>query len=426
MSLKKMVINNTAWLISEKILNLFGLLFITSSLARYIGPDNFGKINFAIYLFGILQTVAIWGSDTICTKRLSKNAASGYVLLKAISKLRLFIFFIISIPFLTYVYLTSDSVIFYFSAAVAASSFFYIQDIYIIINDVSLKSKINVATNSVGLVISLAIRYLIVKLSLDLYFLSIPIILTTLIPFLIRRIIAKREINHARLIFKKEKKYIAYMLSVGFPLVISSVSVAIYCNISRLMLGTLNSMKDLGIYSVAVTLSSAWSFVNTSFVTSMTPGLYSSSTTNKAKNVCANMSQVIILLTIMYFISFLLVGKWLILYLYGDSFVTAYELTIPLIIATGLSSLGMPSSRYIVYHGGYSFLGKKTLIISCLGFIASYLFIMKFGIFGAAYSTLVIELLSLTVLNYFYRGANVFSLHFNIFNLSLLRGLLRK
>jgi len=227
-----------------------------------------------------------------------------------------------------------------------------------------------------------------------------------------------------RSIFVK-KKYLKYAFFSGLPLVISSVSVAIYTNTSRLMLGSIESKSALGIYAVAITLGSAWGFVNNAFVTSITPKLYSSKTHIDAKNICSFMSQVIILFTLGYLLFFLLAGKLLLSTLYGPAFISSYGVTLPLIISTGVSALGMPASRFIVHFSGYSFLGKKTLITCGIGFIINYLMIKYYGLYGAAYSTLIIEVLSLTFFNYFFRKISVFKMHLGILNIRSLFNLIK-
>jgi O-antigen/teichoic acid export membrane protein len=58
--LKSRLFSNSLWMISEKIISIFGLIFVTSFVAKYIGPENFGKLTFAGSLFAIVQTISLW------------------------------------------------------------------------------------------------------------------------------------------------------------------------------------------------------------------------------------------------------------------------------------------------------------------------------------------------------------------------------
>jgi len=181
----------------------------------------------------------------------------------------------------------------------------------------------------------------------------------------------------------------------------------------------------LGIYAVALTLGSSWSFINNSFVTSMTPKLYASNLDSEASFFACVMSQFIILISLAYLIAFILLGDFLISSLYGFNYSSAFFVTIPIILSTCLSSLGMPTSRYIVKNNGYSFLGKKTVLLCLIAIPISFICIKKFGILGAAYSTLLVELISLTFFNYFFKKGLVFRMHTRLLNPKIILDFVR-
>lgn len=74
---------NAVWMMSEKIISIFGLIFVTSSVAKYVGPNLFGQIALSLSIFQIVQIIAQMGGGTIIFKRLSKNLNSGVLLLNA-------------------------------------------------------------------------------------------------------------------------------------------------------------------------------------------------------------------------------------------------------------------------------------------------------------------------------------------------------
>jgi O-antigen/teichoic acid export membrane protein len=80
-------------MMSEKIITLFGLIFVTSFVAKYVGAEVFGQIAFATSLFQIAMIIAQLGSDVIIFKRVSKNNKSGAWLISATLYLRSFIYF---------------------------------------------------------------------------------------------------------------------------------------------------------------------------------------------------------------------------------------------------------------------------------------------------------------------------------------------
>lgn len=418
MNIKNKIIKNTFWLLGERIINILGLIFVTSYVAKYLGPDNFGKLSLATYIYSLIQTIAIWGSDTISVKRISRNKSSGLSMLMSLRMIRVPIFIIAFIPTEIYIYITSDKLTLYYSLAVALSSLIAIQDFFVIANDATYNSKYNVITNVIGVFISFLVRYLIVLYQLDIVFFCLPIVLLNLVPYMLRYF--NFRVNNKitlKLDKSRRKFYFKYVLASGLPIVISSVSVAIYFNTSRLMLGAVESVKSLGIYSVAITLGSSWGFVNNAFITSITPKLYSKDSVDKTCFIAAFMSQFVIVITFLYAVFFFLLGDFIINSLYGYEYLSSFYVTFPLILSTGLSGLGMVTTRYIINYNGYSFLGRKATCVCVLGLFISYFFIKIWGMLGAAISTLAIEFISLTVMNYFFKGCSVFKMHLSIFKL---------
>ncbi|HBM7462756.1 TPA: oligosaccharide flippase family protein, partial [Escherichia coli] len=75
--MNKRILSNSIWMMSEKIISLFGLIFVTSFVAKYVGAEVFGQIAFATSLFQIAMIIAQLGSDVIIFKRVSKKIDSG-------------------------------------------------------------------------------------------------------------------------------------------------------------------------------------------------------------------------------------------------------------------------------------------------------------------------------------------------------------
>lgn len=415
--LKNKIFTNVVWLLSEKIISIVGLLFVTSYVAKYIGPDNFGKLNISVYYYSIIQTIALWGSDTIGIKRISKNLSSGLNFLFSFVSYRFLVFSIVAAITELYLYFTFDKLTFYFSLAVCASSLFSVVDVFNSYNEARLKSFFNVIANVIGIFVSLVIRFVIAHFELPPIFLCISIVCTGLVPFIIRSIIFLKTHNtHTVKSIRLKKDYVRYGIVTGTGLLISSVSVMIYVNISRVLLGYYNSLSDVGIYSVAMTLGTMWGFINNAIVVSITPKLYSSNNSN-TNETTAFTCQILMLIGFGYFIFFYLFGNFILESLYGKSYSAAYIVTFFLIASTCLSGLGMAISRYIISLNGYSYLARKSFFVVLLGGGVAIFLISHYGLIGASMSACFIELISVSFLNLFFKTDLMIKLFINIFNL---------
>lgn len=411
---------NALWMVSEKIISIFGLLFVTSFVAKYIGPYRFGQIALAIAVFQIVQVIAQMGFDNILFKRISVNRASGLKLISATFKIRTYIYSAISVLVLLYFYNKGDTLSFIFMASVCISFYFTSIDVYMIYNDASLASKINTYANVVGLIISLAIRYFIAELRLPVWLLSIPIVLTSLIPFFIRYLMAPKLNTLGK---RHVKKYNRYIIYTGIPLVISTVSMAIYSRINQFTVSYFVGNYDLGIYSVALTLGTTWGFVGNALAISFLSKIYAEKNSETARDKTAGLILGVLAVLLLFPVGFIILGKFVIFHLYGEHYISAYKIGVVICFSTIISTIGFISNRYIVKYSGYSYLSKKTLLALLISIPLSAIMVSCFGIMGAAYSIIIIEILSLTVMNYFYGDYLVLKMHLRIFNMKNIKHL---
>lgn len=407
--LSKKIISNSIWMIIEKFISILGLIFVTSYVAKYIGPSNFGKISLAATLFGFVQTLTWFGNQEILFKRVSKNPNSGLKYLFATQHLRKILFILFSLPILIGLYLYSDQLTLIFAIATALAVYFVTQDIYTIYNNAILASYINAIVNMVGLSVALLIRYIIVALELSYSFLAIPIIITTLIPFLLKKIIFNKNQNIKITSFIYYKKY---YFGTGGALVLSTLAVTLYTQVTSLMLAALTSTRELGVYTVAVTLGMSWSFVNVSIITSVLSRIYREKNTYQSYVMVAKLNNIIVLVSLLIIVFLTILGQWIINLLYGEAYQEAYELIGILGLATLCSGLGTVVARLLVKEGSYRYISKKMICVAIFALPISYGMIYMFELKGAAYSVLIIELLSLTFFNYFYKNGLIFKIHF--------------
>ena len=313
-----------------------------------------------------------------------------------------------SLPILFGLYIFTDLLTLIFGIATAFATYFITQDIYAVYNNAVLHSYINAIVNMVGLSIALAVRYVIVLFEMEYAYLSIPIVLVTLIPYLLKRYWFNRSLKTPIL---NQQKYRKYYFLAGGSLVISTLAVSFYTQITSLMLAKLTSLKDLGIYAVAVTLGTAWSFINFAVITSVLSKIYREKDHYQSYVMVAKLNLVILAVSLSVVAVLGLLGPWIIETLYGAAYQDAYKLLIILALSTMLSGLGTIAARLMVKEESYAYISKKMLFVALSALPISYGMIYVYGLIGAAYSVFIIELLSLTIFNYFYKDGLIFKIH---------------
>lgn len=139
-------------------------LFVTSFVAKYIGPSRFGQLALAIAIFQVVQVVAQLGCDNIIFKRVSQNATSGLKLIYSSFAIRAAIYIFIAFIVLAFFYKDTDFINFVF-CCLCVLLVFTSMDVFTIYNDATLNSKFNTIANVFGLIIGLVLRYIIAFLN---------------------------------------------------------------------------------------------------------------------------------------------------------------------------------------------------------------------------------------------------------------------
>lgn len=408
------------WMMSEKVITLFGLFFVTSFVAKYIGPSRFGQLALAIAIFQVVQVVAQLGCDNIIFKRVSQNATSGLKLIYSSFAIRAAIYIFIAFIVLAFFYKDTDFINFVFLLSVCIACFFTSMDVFTIYNDATLNSKFNTIANVFGLIIGLVLRYIIAFFELPIHLLSLPIVLTTMVPFIIRLYFTPK-IRNIKLKYKR--RYNSYLFATGIPLVISTISMTIYSRVNQFSLSYFSGSYELGIYSVALTLGTAWVFIGNALSISFLSKIYSEKDEFLAKDKTSGLIASVFTVLLVFPVFFVLFGKRIIFILYGNDYLAAYNILVILCLSTIVTSLGFISNRYIVKLSGYNYLSKKTILILLFSIPISIAMVYQWGLYGAAYSVLIIELLSLTIMNYFFRKGVVLKMHLGAFNLRNIKKL---
>lgn len=408
--------SNAIWIMLEKSVNIIGMIYINSVMAKYIGPDNFGKIAISTSLFIFVQTLSWFGGQNILFKRMSENTKSGIALAMHTQNQRRIFFLLSSSAVLIYLYFFTDPIVFLFGVANCIATYYIVMDFFSIYNNTQLKSKINTITNVIGLSVALLVRFCIAHFELPVYYFTIPIIIIPLMPYIMRLIYFKYT-TPVKESTKGAGMYNRHMLYTGGALILSSISADIYTQISSIFLAKIISYSNLGVYSVALTIGGAWSFIVLALITSFFSKIYSEKDPITVRELLVKINRIVILCSLVALGGFYLFGGYFIHFLYGDRFMKAVDIIPIIIVGTMFSSLGTICYRYMIKESGYSYLAKKMCLCCVLTIPLSWMMIQSFGINGAAYCFLIVEIMSCTLLNYFFKNRTIINMHLNVFKL---------
>src|SRR5438105_3814952 len=66
------ILGNSAWQVADKIVRIGVAIFVSLWVARYLGPNRFGQLNYALALTSVFSAVSNLGLDSIVIRELVK------------------------------------------------------------------------------------------------------------------------------------------------------------------------------------------------------------------------------------------------------------------------------------------------------------------------------------------------------------------
>lgn len=399
------IIKNMSWLFIEKIIRMAGGLLIGVWVARYLGPKDFGTLNFASAYVVIFSFFASMGLDQIVVRELTVNPKNIYSILgstffiKLIGGLLSLIIIALSLIFTSFDNETKY-IIFIVSLQYIFSPFFTINYFY----QSKLLSKFTAISTSSAFIISSILKILFIYLEYDLVYFAFLIVIEYIITSLFFMFLYQKN-YHSINLWKINFSVIKSLLSNSWAVGISIFVVAIYLRVDQIMIGYLMTNKDVGIYSIAIRLSQFWFFFPSIILSSITPYFITLYKEDKSKFR--------IKLNQLYFVSFwsttlfaaiiTIYGKTIISILYGDAYIDAYY---PLSLNIWTLTFGSQNiffGLWLLINNLQNYRMHLSIILLITNIVLNYVLIIKYGISGAALSNLLCYFMNLWIFSYFFK-----------------------
>ena len=268
------VINNIGWLLTERILRMVVGFFVLAWIARYLGANNFGLLNYSVAFFSMFAVLAQLGLNQIVVRDLvsepsSKNEIMGTTfLLKIASGIAAF-FLATGCIFLLRPNDSLSQILVVIAAAGSLCSGFSIAEFWF---QAQVQSKYTVWVRNIVFILMTLVRValLLTKASVIAFALA-GLAETTLIA--IGLMIAYQRSGQKIQAWRGSWTRTRSLMKVSSPLIFSNLAIIIYLYVDQVMLGQLSDNKSVGTYAVAVRLSEVWPFAATAIVTSVAPSI---------------------------------------------------------------------------------------------------------------------------------------------------------
>lgn len=423
------IMANINWLTFEKILQMGISLFVTVWVARYLGPDKFGDMNYAIAFVALFTALSKLGLDAIVVRNIVKNPQKkeeylGTTLwLKFLGSILLFFLASGLINFLK----TDNPKMNIFVIILAFGYLFKSFDAADLWFQSQVQSKYTVFSRSSAFLAASVLKIVLIltqsPLVAFIWILTIESILSGLL--LLTFYQTKAPISIFK--WKINTNIMKSLLKDSWPLILSGIAIMIYMKIDQVMIGSMINSSALGIYSAAVRISEKWYFIPNIISASVFPAIIKAQ--KKSQKLYLNRLQKLYDFFTWFSISFALVimlfSSFIINILFGKEYAQASGVLSVHIWAGVFVFLGVASTHHLVAENLTKINFFRTILGAISNVILNIIFIPLYGIVGAAYATLISYAVSGYFSNILFKRSRIIFLMFikSLFPINYLKSI---
>ncbi len=388
------ITKNISWLSFDYIFKFIGLFLVGTLVARYLGPELFGKFAYAQSIILVLSILCSFGLPTILLKEFSEKDSNNELLFG--SALLIYLFFIsVSYLILLIIAFLYSGFDYDFSIMLLVFSIRFIaipSEIWKAFFESKVQSKFFVISEFYSTLALLALQIYFVIRSYDVIFIIGSIVLQAILSAAILSyfLFSKHNIS-----FKFNIEFTNKLIRKSIYLLFASFAVVIYMQLDRIMLSIMVDTYETGIYSAAMRIVTVTFIIPSILINSFFPMLIN----NKYEDIdifykrFSKIFEAVMLLSLAICIFIALFSEIIILTLYGSKYQGAEFLLFLLSLFVVINFYGTLRGKYLLAQDlmKYDFYVHSCALF--LNFLLNLWLIPLYGAVGAVISTLMTGLL---------------------------------
>lgn len=389
---KSNFIRNTGWIVFAQLYQMALSLVIGVISARYLGPSNYGTINYAASYISFFTIACALGLEGVVVKEIVDNRENEGKILGSSIAMRLLAGFLsmIAVCIIISVINPNDKtlliVAFLQSLALLFSAFHIIDYWY----QSMLKSKVSSIIKCVAYTSMSLYRIWLLITGKSVEWFAFSTSLDALIISILYLCCYKKDSKYR---LKADRKTSKQLISLSYHLIISSLMAVIYNQMDRIMIGKMIDQTHVGYYVAAATICNMWIFIPQALSNSARPLIMTLKKKNQQLYIkrTKQLTCAIFWIGVLFAILVSLLSKFIINILYGADFSEALMPLVILIWGTIFSSLSFPRAIWLISENKQKYMKQILLFGVITNLILNLILIPIIGISGAAIATLATE-----------------------------------
>ena len=314
---------NLSWLLFDKLFRASANIFLTVFLARHLGPDNFGILNYLLAILFLFVSISSLGVNPVLVNEIVKKRRNSMPSLINSYYLRFLISLISYFLFLLIIYTLNNNII-YHNYSLILGVIIILKSCEVLFSFFEAKSfsKYIVISQSVGFFISASMILFIVINAIDNIYIYYALVLDLVIVFILINVFY--FINFKNHFYKFNFIIIKRLISKSLPVLISTLSILLYMRIDQIMIKEMLNEYQLGIYSVSVRYIEIFHFIPKIIMISILPVILTSRNYYvKLLGINSVMNKISLILIIFIFLS----SDIVIPLIFSDTYIESINIT---------------------------------------------------------------------------------------------------
>jgi O-antigen/teichoic acid export membrane protein len=361
-------------------------------MARYLGPENFGVLNYVISFTTLFFSIATLGLDSIIVHKLIIDPENEKKTLGTIFLFQLFggIFAYIILFFSIHLTNSNQKIIISMTLIYGFVLLLKSFEVFKYWFESQLQSKLSVWVENCVYFVFIIAKIIFILNGVSLIMLTYIMLAEALITAIGLSLIYVKRYGSIQL-WNFNLNYGLFFLRDSWPFIISGIAVVIYTRIDAIMLGQMLGNKSVGIYSVALRISEIWYFIPMTIVASTFPSIIESKRLSEEVylNKFKKLFRFLFLTALVIAICTSLFAKTAIGLLYGDKYIESASILVLQTWSGIFVFLGVAGGRWFLAENLQRLLIYRTILGAITNIGLNIILIPKFGIHGAAWATLI-------------------------------------
>lgn len=404
------ILKNSLWLIGSEVVAKLVLFFVVILLARHLGAEGYGKLQFALSFAGVFGMFMDLGMNSLVVRELSRMKERFAVFVPNVIFLKL-VLFVASIIIMSGILILvgKPAQIIILSVMACFYYFFYsLIDFLRCVYQAFERMHLQALSRLFYCIILGAGVALLVFKKVGVIAIMAGYVFAIAATSVFSFILMCRKIGSFQL--KIDTAFIRQLLKVVFPFTIISVIAIINLRIDIIMISFFMGDKAVGLYSVAANLLTAVMFVPSYFVASLSPSLnrFFKTDVRKLLVMFKSVFWLMLLLGVVGGLVLLVVAKPVLLVLFGAEYSTSVPVLQILSVSFFLSFVLFSLGSVCVAIDRQKMYASVIAVSVLINIVMNYLLIRSIGISGAAVATIIAQLFQVFAIFFFLKHRGFF------------------